>query len=131
MDEHHVVGIDGGRLGRAQRPIGRVGRAVAERCCGIADMDDVPRLARDRVDGNRRRLVGPHDVLVSHHRLLHLVGHVAAAAASHAVGESRKASGVEIAVVVVLERKIPVLEEGHVESGVDAAEPRHDVLSHL
>ena len=92
-------------------------------------MDHVPRLPVHRIDGHDRRLVGSHDVLVPHHRLLHLVGHVPPPAAPHAIGEPGKAGPVEVAVVVGLEGEVPVVEECHVETGVDTAEPGHDIAA--
>ena len=90
LDEDDVIGIDGSCLGLGQGPIWGLSGAVSERGSGVVDVDDVPGLTRHRVDRSGRGLVGADDVLVSHHRLLHLVGHVAAAAPAHAVGEPGK-----------------------------------------
>ena len=70
-----------------------------------------------------------NDVLIAHHRLLHLIGYIAAAAATHAVRKPRKAGRVEKAVVVVLQREIPVFDKCHVQSGVNTAKVWHDVLA--
>ena len=82
-----------------------------------------------RIGGNDRLLVRANDVLIAHHRLLHLVGYIAAAAATHAVRKPRKAGRVEKAVVVVLQREIPIFDKCHVQPGVDTAKVRHDGLA--
>ena len=131
MDEDDVVGIRGGRAGGGERRQRALYRAAASRRCGVVDVDHAVRRAGRLVDRHDRRLVGADDVLVAHHRLLHLVGHVAAPAASHPVGEPGEARPVEVAVVVSLQGKVPVVRERHVEPGVDAAEPGDDVLAGL
>ena len=95
-------------------------------------MDHPPRrVAVVGIQRHDRCLVRADDVLVAHHRLLHLVGHVTPPAAAHAVREPRKACRVENTVVVVLQREIPVFHERHVEAGVDTAKPGNDVLAGL
>ena len=65
-------------------------------------------------------------MLVAHHRLLELIGDVPPPRTPHPVGDPGKAGPVEVAVVVRLEREVPVVEKRHVEAGVHTAEVRDD-----
>ena len=126
VHKHHVVVGRGGGLCLLQRGEGVFPGAVAGRqgVRRVVNVEDLVGQAGLLVDRLHRRLVGPHDVLVSHHRLLHLVGHVAAARPAHAVGQPREARPVEEAVVVGLEREIPVADQRQIHAGVHTAEVR-------
>ena len=129
----HVDDVEGaGRRGicLSQGEEGSLGRAISGDRRRVVDMDHVVGVAVDRVDRHIRRLMGTNHVFVSHHRLLELIRHRTATAAAHAVGQPGEAGGFEIAVVVVLQREVPVLDEGHVDAGVDTAEPGHNRLAH-